>query len=55
MVGRAVCRAIAAAFLALPANNALAGDSPGDFAGTYNGSQMEVGTELRLEPDGRYE
>jgi len=26
-----------------------------DLAGTYNGSQMEVGTELRLEANGRYE
>jgi hypothetical protein len=55
MAGRAVCRAIVAALLALLVSNALAADSPGDFAGTYNGSQMEVGTELRLEPDGRYE
>jgi hypothetical protein len=28
---------------------------PADLAGTYNGSQMEVGTELRLEADGRFQ
>lgn len=28
---------------------------PSDLAGTYNGSQMEVGTELRLEANGRYQ
>jgi hypothetical protein len=28
---------------------------PAELVGTYNGSEMEVGTELRLEADGRYE
>lgn len=28
--------------------------APTDLVGTYNGSQMEVGTELRLEAGGRY-
>ncbi|MGZ3171849.1 MAG: hypothetical protein ACXWI5_06255 [Croceibacterium sp.] len=28
---------------------------PADLVGTYNGSQMEVGTGLRLEANGRYE
>ena len=34
---------------------AFAQPSPADLVGTYNGSQMEVGTELRLEASGRYE
>jgi hypothetical protein len=47
--------ALAMAALATAAAPALAQASPADLAGTYNGSQMEVGTELRLEPDGRFE
>ncbi|HSQ96258.1 MAG TPA: hypothetical protein VLM18_09235 [Croceibacterium sp.] len=34
---------------------ALAEARPADLVGTYNGSQMEVGTGLRLEANGRYE
>jgi hypothetical protein len=43
---------IAAAALAGPA---WAQEAPADFVGTYNGGQMEVGTELRLEADGHYQ
>jgi hypothetical protein len=38
-----------------PGTVASADTSSPDLAGTYNGSQMEVGTELRLEAHGRYE
>ncbi len=34
---------------------AVAEARPADLVGTYNGSQMEVGTGLRLEANGRYE
>jgi hypothetical protein len=34
---------------------ALAQTAPAELAGIYNGSQMEVGTGLRLEADGRFE
>ena len=34
---------------------AVAQPQPADMVGTYNGSQMEVGTEFRLEADGRFE
>jgi hypothetical protein len=55
MAGRAVIRSIAWLGLALFVCPAVAADAPADLAGTYNGSQMEVGAELRLEPDGRYQ
>nr|WP_166176807.1 hypothetical protein [Altererythrobacter segetis] len=35
--------------------SAFAQVQPADLVGTYNGSQMEVGTGLRLEADGRFE
>jgi len=35
--------------------SAIAQDAPTDLAGTYNGSQMEVGTELHLESNGRFQ
>jgi len=44
-----------AVLVPLASASAAVGRSPADFAGTYNGSQMEVGTELRLEANGRYE
>lgn len=37
------------------AGPAIAQAPPADLAGTYDGSQMEVGAELRLEADGRFE
>jgi hypothetical protein len=55
MARRAVLRSIALAGLTLLARPAFAGEALDDVAGTYNGSQMEVGTELRLEANGRYE
>jgi hypothetical protein len=55
MAGRAVLRSIAGLGFALLACPSLAADAPEDLPGTYNGSQMEVGTELRLDPDGRYQ
>jgi hypothetical protein len=54
MAGRAVLQSIVLLGLALVACPTLAADAPADLAGTYNGSQMEVGTELQLDPDGRY-
>ena len=39
----------------LASASAAVGQSPADLVGTYSGSQMEVGTELRLEANGRYE
>jgi hypothetical protein len=47
--------ALAAIAFAGSTGPAFAQAAPADFAGTYNGSQMEVGTELRLEAGGRYE
>jgi len=52
---RAVDYRMLASLLATLAGPALAAGSPADLAGTYNGSQMEVGTELRLEATGRYQ
>ncbi len=38
-----------------PASPSLAQTHPADLVGTYNGGQTEIGTELRLEANGRYE
>lgn len=51
-------RAITLAALVLglaPASALLAQSHPADLVGTYNGGQTEVGTELRLEANGRYQ
>jgi hypothetical protein len=45
---------IAAIALALTAPSASFAQGPASLVGTYNGSQTEVGTELRLEADGRF-
>lgn len=54
MAGRGFDRTIVAGALALMTQAAQA-DVPRPLAGTYNGSEMEVGTELRLEANGRYQ
>jgi hypothetical protein len=43
---------MAAVFLSSQPSPAQA---PADVAGTYNGSDPDIGTELRLEPNGRFE
>jgi hypothetical protein len=55
MAGSAVIRSIAAAALALLGGTGSAADAPAALVGTYSGSQMEVGTELRLEANGRFQ
>lgn len=55
MVRRTIALAVMLLASAL-GSDALASDSaPANLVGTYNGSQMEVGTGLRLEANGRYE
>jgi hypothetical protein len=51
---RYVRLAVALAAVAWPGPS-FAEASPSDLAGTYNGSQMEVGTELHLEPNGHFQ
>lgn len=46
-----VAAAIASAVVSTP----LSAQTPTDLVGTYNGGQTEVGTELRLEANGRYQ
>jgi hypothetical protein len=55
MAERAVVPFIVAAALVLVAPTASAADALASLVGTYNGSQMEVGTELRLEANGRFQ
>lgn len=54
MTSRGLVRSVFVGAFALIASSAMA-QAPASFIGTYNGSQMEVGTELRLEANGRYE
>jgi hypothetical protein len=45
----------ATGFAALACACSAAAQTPADFVGTYDGHQIELGTELRLEANGRFE